>query len=350
MAKPTVTSSDIEPRNLYTDAGRWIADFAEPVTLRFAPESSGNADPYVNLMIDWGDGNIEAPLDQHTVKRIASFIHVYESSGDFIITIQAKNTDGELSDIVGATTISVRVNQQRERNQLLPRWNGLALPVKRIGEGFEVVEDVFPVETAVVGAAATKGDTKIVVLGNGDEFEGDAPTVIISQQGKLVTSARVTGRDRNIIELDRVLKDDYDANVATVELAKRTLSRGRGTTRYIPDDWFFPASSDRDLIRAAVSMVLSTAQFERVMRPTYGSGVHRIPFEPLDEITAFDLEGEVSDAISNWEPRVSVLESKIKQNPNGNEMKLFVTLKENNRFGGEPFTLDFDLVNPAAGT
>ena len=348
MAKPTVSSSDIEPKSLSLVNGRWAAEFSEPVILSLAVESSGIDDPYVRLRVEWGDGERTLIHEAFPVQRNFQYHHVYEEPGDYTILVTATNADSEESDVTPQTAIPVRMNQQREQSKDISKWVGLSLPSKRLAEGMEVVQDVLPVESALMGVDAKKGATQIVVLGDGEDFIGDAPVVTISQPGKKVSSARVVGRDLNVIELDRVLKDDYTANVAIVEVARSEYARGRGVPRYYPEDWFFPSSGDREMIRSAISMVLSTAPYERVMMPTFGSTLHEIPFEQMDPITEEELRGAVAGAISTWETRVEVSDVSITTSPSNNEMKMFLTLREKTDFEGTPFIVDFSLVTPGA--
>jgi phage baseplate assembly protein W len=61
-------------------------------------------------------------------------------------------------------------------------------------------------------------------------------------------------------------------------------------------------------IRQAILMLLSTTPGERVMRPGYGSRLHRLVFAPNDDTTAGLAIHYVRQALQRWEPRVEVLE------------------------------------------
>src|SRR5262245_49893105 len=84
----------------------------------------------------------------------------------------------------------------------------------------------------------------------------------------------------------------------------------------IPKDWaglnLSPAGGidmveDRDSVRQAILLLISTRPGERVMRPDYGCDLHRLVFSPNDDTTAGLAIHYVRQAINRWEPRVIVL-------------------------------------------
>jgi hypothetical protein len=62
-----------------------------------------------------------------------------------------------------------------------------------------------------------------------------------------------------------------------------------------------------DAVRQAILLLLTTRPGERVMRPTYGSMLHRLVFAPNDATTAGLAIHYVRQALARWEPRVEVL-------------------------------------------
>jgi Bacteriophage baseplate protein W len=69
------------------------------------------------------------------------------------------------------------------------------------------------------------------------------------------------------------------------------------------------AMTDGDLsVRQALLLLLSTTPGERVMRPGYGSRLHRLVFAANDETTAGLAIHYVYEAIRRWEPRVEVID------------------------------------------
>jgi phage baseplate assembly protein W len=61
-------------------------------------------------------------------------------------------------------------------------------------------------------------------------------------------------------------------------------------------------------IRQAILLLLSTRPGERVMRPDYGCGIHRLAFMPADGTTAGLAIHYVRRALERWEPRIDVLD------------------------------------------
>ena len=61
-------------------------------------------------------------------------------------------------------------------------------------------------------------------------------------------------------------------------------------------------------IEQAMWLILSTAPGERLMRPSYGCGVHDLVFEPNTPQTAARIVDQVRSGLSLQEPRISVLD------------------------------------------
>ncbi|MBB5872958.1 phage baseplate assembly protein W [Allocatelliglobosispora scoriae] len=63
-----------------------------------------------------------------------------------------------------------------------------------------------------------------------------------------------------------------------------------------------------EAIRQAIMLLLGTVPGERLMRPDYGSHLHRLLFAPNDQTTAGLAIHYVRQALARWEPRVEVEE------------------------------------------
>jgi phage baseplate assembly protein W len=70
-----------------------------------------------------------------------------------------------------------------------------------------------------------------------------------------------------------------------------------------------------DSVRQAIMLLLSTSPGERLMRPRYGSYLHRLLFSPNDETTAGLAIHYVRQAIDRWEPRVEILDLDASADP-----------------------------------
>jgi len=61
-------------------------------------------------------------------------------------------------------------------------------------------------------------------------------------------------------------------------------------------------------IRQAILIILLTNNDERMMRPTFGAGLNRFLFEPVNPTTMAQVQTRVHDALIDWEPRIDVIE------------------------------------------
>jgi uncharacterized protein len=68
-------------------------------------------------------------------------------------------------------------------------------------------------------------------------------------------------------------------------------------------------------IRQALLLLLSTTPGERLMRPQYGSYLHRLVFAPNDHTTAGLAIHYVRQAIQRWEPRVGIVDLDAEADP-----------------------------------
>jgi phage baseplate assembly protein W len=69
------------------------------------------------------------------------------------------------------------------------------------------------------------------------------------------------------------------------------------------------ASSDEDLIRESIAIVLGTAPGERLMRPHFGCEIHELLFAPNNANTAGLAAHYCVEALSKWEPRIQEVEA-----------------------------------------
>jgi phage baseplate assembly protein W len=95
-------------------------------------------------------------------------------------------------------------------------------------------------------------------------------------------------------------------------------SQPNASRRHLGKGWSFPIRLDgrgrfalsegqRD-VQEAIKIVLGTRVGERIMRPTFGSEVSGLLFEPATPGTAARLADAIKDSLSQWEPRIDVLQ------------------------------------------
>jgi phage baseplate assembly protein W len=68
-------------------------------------------------------------------------------------------------------------------------------------------------------------------------------------------------------------------------------------------------------VRQSIWMILSTAPGERLMRPSFGCGIHDLVFAPINAATVGQISGLVMRSLIDWEPRIDVLDIDVGQEP-----------------------------------
>jgi phage baseplate assembly protein W len=91
-------------------------------------------------------------------------------------------------------------------------------------------------------------------------------------------------------------------------------------------------------VRQAILLLLVTRPGERVMRPQYGSLLHRLVFAPDDATTAGLAIHYVRQALARWELRIEVLDVDAGAEPDAPE-QLVITLRYRVRASQQEATL-----------
>src|SRR5512134_148277 len=105
-------------------------------------------------------------------------------------------------------------------------------------------------------------------------------------------------------------------------MSRMTTAAGTGTTDALSpvDAWIgtglrFPVASDgqtrrvewvrgMDLVRQSIETILDTEPGERIMLPTFGCSLRRFLMAPNTAATRTAMRGEITDALTTWEPRI----------------------------------------------
>lgn len=69
----------------------------------------------------------------------------------------------------------------------------------------------------------------------------------------------------------------------------------------------FSLARYEESVRQSIVIILSTAKGERVMRPTFGCGLHELVFSVNDSAARAMAAFHVREALRDWEPRIDVL-------------------------------------------
>jgi phage baseplate assembly protein W len=90
---------------------------------------------------------------------------------------------------------------------------------------------------------------------------------------------------------------------------------------FLGTGWAFPVrvgssgglvlSSAEESITESIWLVLSTAPGERVMNPRFGCGMHEYVFAANNAATRAAVAQHVRDALTNFEPRIDVLDVRV---------------------------------------
>jgi phage baseplate assembly protein W len=101
---------------------------------------------------------------------------------------------------------------------------------------------------------------------------------------------------------------------------------------FIGRGWTFPVRFDAgrgirlaggaEELDSAITMILSTAPGERVMRPDFGCAMWEQVFAPLNPNTLGLIEQQVREALSRWEPRIAVERVDALAEPDGSVVQI----------------------------
>jgi len=72
-------------------------------------------------------------------------------------------------------------------------------------------------------------------------------------------------------------------------------------------------------VMQSILLIMRTAKGERIMRPEFGAGLNKMVFEPNNPATIAILGHEVRDALTKFEPRIDIVNIKVKSDGNSNE-------------------------------
>jgi phage baseplate assembly protein W len=130
-------------------------------------------------------------------------------------------------------------------------------------------------------------------------------------------------------------------------MASQAVSKSTNLARkFLGVGWHFPVridpaggfdfSTGEQNIEEAIWILLGTAKGERQMLPNFGCGIHDLVFAPNNPATQGNVQHLVKDALTQWEPRIDVLDVNVGSAP-GEENTLLIRVdyrvRSNNAFG-----------------
>jgi phage baseplate assembly protein W len=118
------------------------------------------------------------------------------------------------------------------------------------------------------------------------------------------------------------------------------------TKRFLGTGWKFPVritpsggfafSEGEQSVEEAIWILLGTARGERQMLPRFGCGIHDLVFAPNNPATQGNMQHLVKVALTEWEPRIDVLDINVSSAP-GEDNTLLIRVdyrvRSNNTFG-----------------
>jgi phage baseplate assembly protein W len=102
-------------------------------------------------------------------------------------------------------------------------------------------------------------------------------------------------------------------------MGKEFLGRGLKFPIGVDGRGVLSASEYEEDVRDSVTIILSTAKGERVMRPDFGCGVHDFVFEAVSNSTLSLVEASVREALARWESRIELVAVKAAANDHRQE-------------------------------
>ena len=96
---------------------------------------------------------------------------------------------------------------------------------------------------------------------------------------------------------------------------------------------FNPLSGDlitlknENAIARAVRNIVLTTPGEKLFDPDFGSSVSEILFENVDDITAVSIRDEIRSSLTNYEPRVELIDVEVDPNFDENQFDVTITYR-----------------------
>lgn len=94
---------------------------------------------------------------------------------------------------------------------------------------------------------------------------------------------------------------------------------------------------DERAIIGSLKNLMFTNFYERLFKPSIGSNIKRMLFEPLDGSTAYSLKQAIELTVENYEPRVKLVDTKVTADYDNNGYNVTMTFYIQN--SAEPITI-----------
>lgn len=103
------------------------------------------------------------------------------------------------------------------------------------------------------------------------------------------------------------------------------------------------ALKNENAIARSIRNIVFTIQGEKFFNDSFGSGVKRLLFDNLDDITVSSIKDEIENSINNYEPRVELIDTIVSPDYDNNEINVTIIYRV---IGAEvrPQQLEFVLL------
>jgi len=95
--------------------------------------------------------------------------------------------------------------------------------------------------------------------------------------------------------------------------------------------------NDEEAVKQSLRNLISTRNYERPFHPEIGCQIHGLLFENFNPVTVQVMKKTIIDTIDKFEPRVTVLEVKINEKADNNDIVCDIIFRLNN--SDRPITL-----------
>ena len=93
-----------------------------------------------------------------------------------------------------------------------------------------------------------------------------------------------------------------------------------------------------DAVITSINNILGTRKMERVMRPTFASGLTGLLFDPINKTTLDRIANGIKETIETWDDRVSITQVAVDSDPDNNKMSATIAFRIRG-FAGDYSTL-----------
>ena len=99
--------------------------------------------------------------------------------------------------------------------------------------------------------------------------------------------------------------------------------------------------TNEEAVRTAIKNLVLTQNYERPFHPEIGSPIYGLLFEPFTPLIKNTLEKLISQVITNYEPRATLLGVTVDDNPDQNSLDVQIDFRINNI--ERPITVNVNL-------